>query len=57
MHTPLQALKSDYEELAYIEDHTERVYAAMIKALDRSVGRIVESLVIQQCDQHYDLTL
>ena len=44
VHTPLQALKSDYDELTYISDHVERVYAAMIKSLDRSVGRIVESL-------------
>ena len=52
VHTPLQALKSDYEELAYIEDHTERVYAAMIKALDRSVGRIVESLKEHNLDDN-----
>ena len=52
VHTPLQALKSDYEELAYIEDHTERVYAAMIKALDRSVGRIVESLKKHNLDDN-----
>ena len=44
VHTPLQALKSDYDELTYIDDHVERVYAAMIKSLDRSVGRIVQSL-------------
>ena len=40
----MQALKSDYDELTYIDDHVERVYAAMIKSLDRSVGRIVQSL-------------
>ena len=44
VHTPLQALKSDYDKLAYIDNHIERVYAAMIMSLDRSVGRIVESL-------------
>ena len=44
VHTPLQALRSDYDELAHIEDHVERVYAAMIKSLDRSVGRIIETL-------------
>lgn len=43
-HTPLQALRSDYESLAHIEDHTERVYAAMIVALDRAVGRVMEAL-------------
>ena len=44
VHTPLQALKSDYDKLTYINNHIERVYAAMIMSLDRSVGRIVESL-------------
>ena len=37
-HTPLQALREDYEALSHIELHRERVYAAMIRALDRSVG-------------------
>ncbi|MEE4381205.1 MAG: sulfatase [Pseudomonadales bacterium] len=44
VHNPLQALKSDYDALAHIEDHDLRVYAAMIRALDRSVGRILERL-------------
>ena len=44
VHTPLQALKSDYDQLTHIDNHIERVYAAMIMSLDRSVGRIVESL-------------
>ena len=44
VHTPLQALKSDYDKLKHIDNHIERVYAAMIMSLDRSVGRIVESL-------------
>ena len=44
VHTPLQALKSDYDKLTHINNHIERVYAAMVMSLDRSVGRIVESL-------------
>ncbi|ABS62752.1 sulfatase [Parvibaculum lavamentivorans DS-1] len=43
-HTPLQALKSDYDALAHIENHTERVYAAMVVALDRGVGKIKQAL-------------
>lgn len=45
-HNPLQALKSDYDspELAGIEVHHERVYAAMIKAVDRGVGTILQTL-------------
>lgn len=44
VHTPLQARKEDYELLSHIEDHNERVYAAMVLSLDRSVGRILDSL-------------
>ncbi|MCA9504750.1 MAG: sulfatase-like hydrolase/transferase [Myxococcales bacterium] len=43
-HTPLQATRADYEALSHIEDHRERVYAAMIRALDRGVGRVLEAL-------------
>lgn len=43
-HSPLQALRSDYDELAHIENPTERVYAAMIKALDRGVGQVTDAL-------------
>ncbi|MEN8185206.1 MAG: sulfatase-like hydrolase/transferase [Myxococcota bacterium] len=43
-HTPLQATREDYEALAHIEDHRLRVYAAMIRALDRGVGRVLEAL-------------
>lgn len=34
-HTPLQALRSDVEALAHIEDERLRIYAAMIRAVDR----------------------
>jgi len=43
-HTPLQALRSDYDALAGIADHRLRVYAAMIRALDRGVGRVLDAL-------------
>jgi uncharacterized sulfatase len=43
-HTPLQATKADYEAVSHIEDHTLRVYAAMIRALDRGVGRVLDAL-------------
>lgn len=43
-HTPLQALRSDYDALDQIKDHRLRVYAAMIKALDRNVGKVVDAL-------------
>jgi uncharacterized sulfatase len=44
VHTPLQALRSDYDALSHIEDHRLRVYAAMVRSLDRSVGRVLEAL-------------
>ena len=44
VHTPLQALKADYDALSHIEEHRLRVYAAMVRSLDRSVGRVLEAL-------------
>lgn len=44
VHTPLQASKADYDALPQIKDHRLRVYAAMVRALDRSVGRVLKSL-------------
>ena len=44
VHTPLQATKEDYEAVGDIEPHRARVYAAMLRAVDRSVGRIMEKL-------------
>ncbi|MBL8773313.1 MAG: sulfatase-like hydrolase/transferase [Phenylobacterium sp.] len=43
-HTPLQATKADYAALSHIKDHRMRVYAAMIRALDRGVGRVLQQL-------------
>lgn len=43
-HTPLQALKSDYDALPQIKDHTQRVYGAMIRQLDRRVGDVLAKL-------------
>jgi len=44
VHTPLQATRDDYEAVGAIQPHRLRVYAAMIRALDRSVGRIMAAL-------------
>jgi uncharacterized sulfatase len=43
-HTPLQATREDYAALGHIADHRLRVYAAMIRALDRGVGRVLDAL-------------
>lgn len=44
IHSPLQAKKEDYDSLSHIKDHRLRVYAAMIKAVDRGVGRVMDAL-------------
>jgi len=44
VHTPLQATKADYDALPNISDYRLRVYAAMVRDLDRNVGRLLKSL-------------
>jgi arylsulfatase A-like enzyme len=43
-HNPLQATRADYDSLSHISDHRLRVYAAMIRSLDRNVGRLLGAL-------------
>jgi arylsulfatase A-like enzyme len=51
-HTPLQSTKEDYDALAHIPDHTTRVYAAMVRSLDRNVGRLLQHLKAQGLDDN-----
>ena len=51
-HTPLQATRDDYDALSFIADHTPRVYAAMIRSLDRNIGRVLQSLKDQGVDDN-----
>ena len=44
IHTPLQATRADFEAVGDIEPHRLRVYAAMTRALDRSVGSVMAAL-------------
>jgi len=44
VHTPLQASKEDYDALPGISDHRLRVYGAMIRSIDRSVSRVLQTL-------------
>jgi uncharacterized sulfatase len=44
VHTPLQATREDYEAVGDIAPHRLRVYAAMMRALDRSVGAIMQAV-------------
>ncbi|MBX9727837.1 MAG: sulfatase-like hydrolase/transferase, partial [Sphingopyxis sp.] len=43
-HTPLQATRQDYDALSGISDHTTRVYAAMVRQLDRRIGDLMAHL-------------
>jgi len=51
-HTPLQATREDYEALSHIENHRERVYAAMIRSLDRGVGEVLDALERNGLDEN-----
>ncbi|ANY19373.1 Arylsulfatase [Tsuneonella dongtanensis] len=44
VHTPLQATRADYEAVGAIGSERHRVHAAMVRSLDRSVGRIMAKL-------------
>lgn len=52
VHTPLQASKADYDALAQIPDHRRRVYGAMIRSVDRSVGRVLQTLKEEGLDDN-----
>ncbi|XP_059622848.1 arylsulfatase B-like [Phlebotomus argentipes] len=41
---PLQAIPEDLMKVGHIKDPKRRTYAAMVKALDRSVGTVVKAL-------------
>ncbi|MCE9649479.1 MAG: sulfatase-like hydrolase/transferase [Parvibaculum sp.] len=51
-HTPLQAKQEDYDALPMIKDHELRVYAAMIRALDRNVGNVLATLKAEGLDDN-----
>ena len=44
IHNPLQAIRSDVEQMSHMSDHNLKVYSGMISALDRSVGEIIRTL-------------
>ncbi len=51
VHTPLQAPKADFDALPQIKDHRLRVYAAMVRNLDRNVGRVLGALKAEGLDR------
>ena len=53
IHTPLQATRQDYEAVGdNFPDHRSRVYAGMIRAVDRSVGRVMQTLKDEGLDDN-----
>ncbi|XAL99125.1 sulfatase-like hydrolase/transferase [Phycisphaeraceae bacterium D3-23] len=53
-HTPMQATDADLAHYAHIENEKRRTYCAMVHALDRGIGRVVEHL---KATGQYDNTL
>lgn len=43
-HSPLQATKEDVAKFGHIADEERRIYAAMVAAVDRGVGRVLDTL-------------
>lgn len=53
-HTPLEAKEEDMQKFSHIKDKARRTYAAMVYAVDRGVGELVEAL---KATNQYDNTL
>lgn len=43
-HTPMQATKADLKACEHVQEPRRRTYAAMMRALDRGVGRVLKQL-------------
>jgi arylsulfatase A-like enzyme len=43
-HLPFQAPQEYYDRFPHVADHRQRVYAAMVSALDDGVGRVLDTL-------------
>jgi len=52
VHTPFQATKADYDALPQIKEHRLRVYGAMVRALDRGVGKVLAALKRNGLDEN-----
>ena len=51
-HTPFQATAADYAALGAIKDPRTRVYGAMVRALDRGIGKVMAALRRQGLDRN-----
>lgn len=52
VHTPLQATREDYDAVKGTSDHRMRVYAGMVRSVDRSVGRVLQALREQGLEEN-----
>jgi arylsulfatase A-like enzyme len=52
IHTPLQAPRADFDALGQIKGHRLRVYGAMMRDLDRNIGRLLQTLKEQGLDKN-----
>ncbi|MCR6638909.1 MAG: sulfatase-like hydrolase/transferase [Sporocytophaga sp.] len=52
IHTPLQAVKQDYDKLTHIKDEQQRILLAMTVSLDQAVGRILDKLKQEGLDSN-----
>jgi arylsulfatase A-like enzyme len=44
VHSPMHALDSDQDQFPDVKDENRRIYDGMLLAMDRSIGRVLESL-------------
>lgn len=51
-HVPFQAPESYYNQFAHIKDKNQRVYLAMIKALDDAIGDVMKELKTQGLEEN-----
>jgi arylsulfatase A-like enzyme len=51
-HTPMEATEEDLKAYSHIEDKNRRTYAAMIRALDCGVGRVLDWLKTEDKDSN-----
>lgn len=52
IHTPLQAVKKEWERLSFIKDAQQRIVLAMTASLDEAVGKITAKLKSEGLDKN-----
>jgi len=52
IHTPLQAVKKEYDQLSHVKNESQRIVLAMTVSLDEAVGKILKKLKDEGLDQN-----